>query len=228
MEAESKDRVLEVILRLRAQLEQAIEPIAQLLNREALDVLLLVHNHERAEPGETVSATVVTTAACAEPGRVLQTLMAVVRRIVHRAKIERLYERAGKSPLARLGVVAVDDREMALVWNPEGQCIGELLLKRGESRQIAGMLGLLTRHDYSDEQRAALGAGLSMPEFDARAGKLERDVAQLCAGQPLAAIGAAVHGLVCGNPELREVLGVIDATCEDETKRARVATIYVP
>lgn len=73
------------------------------------------------------------------------------------------------------------------------------------------------RH-YTPEERSALAAGLSRAEFDAVAGRLEREVRQLCAGMPVAAIGAAIHGLVCGNQQLRDFLDTLDATCDRERR----------
>lgn len=228
MEADSQDKVAAAVARIRERLSRLLQPIVELLEGEALDMMLLIHNHERAQAGEMVSATVIAPGTELKPSRVVQTLMAVVRQAIHVTGPKHFYERPGRAPIERLGVIPVDDREMVLVWNERGQCIGELLLKRGECRTIAGMLGLLTRHDYSAEQLDAMSGGLSKPEWDVLASKLERDVREMCTDKPLSFVAAAIHGLVCGNPALRELLSVIDATCEDETKRARVVTIRVP
>jgi hypothetical protein len=67
---------------------------------------------------------------------------------------------------------------------------------------------------YTEEELRALAGGLSRAEFEATSRALERDVRRLCEGMPLGAVGAAIHGLVCGNQPLRDFLDTLDATCE--------------
>lgn len=74
----------------------------------------------------------------------------------------------------------------------------------------------MSARQYTAEEQLALRAGLTHPEFMAVAARLEREVKELCAGMPLAAIGAAIHGLICGNQPLRDFLDTVDATCERE------------
>jgi transcriptional regulator with XRE-family HTH domain len=63
------------------------------------------------------------------------------------------------------------------------------------------------------EKMAALVGGMDRAAFEACSRRLERAVRELCQGQPTAAVGAAIHGLVCGNGLLREFLGACEVAC---------------
>lgn len=76
----------------------------------------------------------------------------------------------------------------------------------------------MSARQYTDEERKALAGGLTQAEFEATSRRLEREVRGLCAGMPLAAVGAAIHGLVCRNQPLRDFLDTLDATCERESR----------
>lgn len=217
---EPEDKVREVVTRLQSRLEALIEPICTLLDAEGLDVWMLVHNDQRAAVGEIVSASLLAP-GIANLGQAIKVLTACVRRIIHRAPLERVYSTSAAKLIKRLGVVSWNDVEMVLCWNASGNAIGELVLKRGESAQLAAALRL--GPSLTAEERAKLAGWQTREAFEAEALQLERAAHDLCSGHSLGAIAAAIHGLVCGNEALCDALLAIDATCEHKTQEQSAA-----
>lgn len=71
----------------------------------------------------------------------------------------------------------------------------------------------MTAREYTAAERRALAGGLSKPEWDALTSRFERDVKALFSVVPIATQAAALHGLLCGNRELQDMLDTIEATC---------------
>ena len=83
--------------------------------------------------------------------------------------------------------------------------------------------------NYTQAERVALAGGLSRVDFDRVCVELELAVRALCDGKPPAAVAGAIHGLLCGNPSLRDAVDTIEAYCVATGGRpVRAVVIEVP
>jgi hypothetical protein len=220
MEAETQSsRVLQAVARVRDRIAPLIGQLADILGRDALDVVLLVHDRDREHPDALVAVRDL------DPAYVVRCLLGCIRRMIEPLPRVRSYpglnQRRQRTSITRLDVLASSSSsELVALYREDGRLAGELVLEHAESERLARALGLHAARGYTEAEREVLKAGLSREAFDAISLQLERDVAQLCAGKPLGAIGAAIHGLTCARAELRELLDVIDDTCAHLENRA--------
>jgi hypothetical protein len=152
--------------------------------------------------------------------------------------LRRCYSTHARKPIAKLEVAYVLDiqadhvteRELCSLWSHDGKHLGHLWLKAGEAEQLAASLRLAPEGRTQPDWQAIGSPGMNRAQFEAVANKLERAMRELCADQPLGAIAAAVHGLVCRNQLLRDLLLEIDAVCEhyeqQNPARAVAALVY--
>lgn len=227
------DYVLKTLERILPELILLVEPVCELLQRERLQMLLLVHDDDeddttRDERSAPVSASLFASGKL-DARKALSVLTACVRRIIYQSEFTRSYATSARKPVTRLGVIERDQVEMCLVFGlrHDGSqgCIGELLLRRGEAEQVAAALRLAPEGRTQADWQAIASPGLDRLHFEAAARKLERDMHDMCLDKPLGVIAAAVHGLVCRNQVLRDLLLQIDATCEHYEQQSAVQAV---
>lgn len=87
----------------------------------------------------------------------------------------------------------------------------------------------MTVREYTEAERAELAGGLSKPDFDARAGALEREFLAVCAEQTprIIALGVATLLRAHGAP-LRDLLDTIDAVCAQQGGRRKPQPSVTP
>lgn len=86
----------------------------------------------------------------------------------------------------------------------------------------------MTAREYTPEEKARLAGGLSREAFELVTNQFERMVRRAFATVPVMTQAAALHGLLCGNQELRDALDTVEYTCKREQRRERRPPLYEP
>jgi hypothetical protein len=132
-------KLQQVAARIVERASPLIEQLIALADADGCDLMLIVHDHDRALPGRSIDASVI--APRTDAGMVLQVLLACCRTLIYRGSPAALYT-APESDLVRLlSVRVIGQREHVMMWNPEQQPIGELVLRLGQGSQLATRLG---------------------------------------------------------------------------------------